>query len=373
MIRVGWKNLVGDRSRMAISLLGVMVAVILMLIQSGIYLGFVSSASAVIDHCSADLWIVPKETVNFESAGPFPERDLLAVKGTPGVAWVHPLIHTFGYLKLPDGAGRWAQIIGFDAASGVGGPWDMVQGRFSDLGKPGAYIVDESSLSQLQGLGLGDTLENFDQRMEIVGICRGAKTYTTYPILFTSFRTAQRQTPMFDDWTNFMVAKVDRGASPEDVMDRLDRLERFDVYSRQQFSQKTRTYWATRTGVGIGIGLTILLGFLVGLVIVGQTMYASTVEKIREYATLKALGATRLQVGSVIWTQAVILGVAGYGVGSAVACLARMAYSGEAVAVRFTPGQFAVMFAATMAMCLGASMISVGRVQRVAPATVFRS
>lgn len=372
MIEIAWRNLVQSRARLAVSLLGVTFAVFLILLQSGIYFGFVHSASAVIDHAEADLWVASAGTVNFESGWTFPEEQRAAVAGTPGIAWVGRLVHSFGYLKLPDGTGRWAQVVGFDPDTGIGGPWEMVAGSLAALKKPGTYVVDESSIPQLQGVRVGDELENFEHKMEIVGVSRGAKTYTTYPILFTSFRTAQEQLPFFEGKVNFLLAGLAPGADPGEVLERLERLERFDVHTAEDFSALTRTYWATKTGIGVGIGLTIGLGFLVGLVIVGQTLYAATVERLREYATLKALGAKNVQVCAILWGQSLFLGVTGYLAGAGLAVLARAAYSGEAVAVHFPRGLFGLALVTTLAMCLAASMLSVLRVLRADPAQVFR-
>lgn len=372
MFRLAWKNLVNDRMRLGVALAGVAFAVFLMLIQAGIYVGFTRSASAVVDHCRADLWIVTSGSPNIEAAWPFSEDDLAAVKGTPGVASAEKLIHSFGYLRLPDGEGRWAQIFGFDPATGTGGPWEMVRGSVADLKRPGTYIVDESAAGQLQGLGVGDRLENIDRKMEIVGVCRGAKSYTTNPILFASYDTAQRASLLHHERAGFIVATLAPGADAADVAERLRRFPRFDVRTRREFAAMTRDYWASKTGVGVGIGLTVALGFVVGLVIVGQTMYASTVERLREFATLKALGATNAGVCVLLWTQAAIIAAAGWAAGGAGAMLAKGALADKPIAVHFDAPLLAAMLAATLAMCLGASLLSVVRVLRVDPAAVFK-
>lgn len=373
MISIAWKNLVHERSRLAASLVGVAFAVILMLMQSGIYFGFLNSASAIIDHCPADLWIVSANAVNFESSATFSERELSAVRGTPGVAWAERLIHLFGYVTLPDGRGTWAQIVGFNPESRVGGPWEMIRGAAGDVKKPGSYIIDRSSMAQLSGIRVGDKLENNSRMMEIVGVCRGAKTNTTYPIFFTSYETAQKAIPGGEERTSFIVARLEVGAARNAVLSRLKRSDKFDIYTREGFSGKTRDYWATKTGIGVGIGVTILLGFVVGLVVVGQTMYASTVERLREYATLKALGASNATVCSMIGLQAVLMGIVGYAVGALLTLLAGTLYVDEIVAMALSPMLFGVMFGLTLAMCLGASLLSIVRVLRVSPAEVFRS
>jgi putative ABC transport system permease protein len=371
-LSVAWTSLIHDKARMAVSLVGVTFAVILMLLQTGIYLGFLGSASMIIDHCRADLWILSAGSPNFESAETISEDHLSSVRGTPGVAWGERLIHTFGYVKTSSGRGTWAQIVGFNPDTGVGGPWKMVHGTPAGVKKPGAYIMDRSSASQLEGVGLGDKLENYRQKMEIVGICQGTRTNTTYPLLFTSFRTAQ-ELPLLDQGTTFIVAKLEEGADRRSIKSRLRHGGKFDVYDRGEFSGLTRNYWATRTGIGIGIGFTVVLGFIVGLVIVGQTMYAATVERTREFATLKALGGTGWQVCSILWMQALALGATGGATGSLLAWGIQHAYSDQAIAAVLPPALFVAVFGVTLLMCLGASLLSVSRVLQVSPAEVFRS
>jgi putative ABC transport system permease protein len=353
-------------------LLGVTFAVILMLVQSGIYFGYMNGVSGAIDHCEGDLWIAAAHTINADTARPIPEEDILRIKATPGIAWAEKLTHGWAYLKLPDGSGIWSQVVGFNPDTGIGGPWEVVQGRITDLKKPGTYMVDEASLPLLNGARVGDKLENFDQKMEIAGISRGAKSYNTYPVMFTSYKTAQEQSPNLDDRIHFIVAKFESGADRPSTLERLRRSAHLEVYAKSEFSRKVRSYWATKTGIGVGIGITVLLGFIVGLVVVGQTLYSATVEKLRDYATLKAMGATNFELGATVWTQAGIIGLFGYMTGSSVAVLAKMASKNSVAAVDLGPGLFVVVFFATLVMCLGGTVLSILRVLKVDPAVVFR-
>jgi len=373
MIRIGWKNLVHDRIRLAVTLAGVTFSVVLMLVQTGIFFGYMSSVSGPIDHCEADLWLASAKTVNADTARPIAEDLVHRVRAIPGIAWAAKLTHGWAYLTLPDGAGIWAQVMGFDPATGIGGPWEVVRGRLSDLTRPGTYFVDEASLPMLRGARVESELENFDRKIEIVGVSRGAKSYNTYPILFTSIRTAQEQSVGMEGRLSFVVAKLERGADRGETLERLRSLRHFDVYTREEFSGRVRGYWATKTGIGVGIGMTVLLAFVVGVVIVGQTMYSATVERLREYATLRALGARRREICSVLWTQAAALGLAGYAAGAAVSLAAELATGNTVVAMDLTPALFALILAVTLGMCLGASLLSVLRVLRLDPAMVFRA
>jgi putative ABC transport system permease protein len=294
------------------------------------------------------------------------------VRGTPGIAWAENLIYSFGHLKLPNGSRQWAHVVGFDPRTGIGGPWEMVQGDIAELTRPGTYVIDRTSLARFHGARIGDRLENFDHEVELIGMSDGARSCTPNPVVFTSFRTAQEHLPLFAQKSNFIVAEFEPGADRAAVLERLARLTNFEVLSKEQFSNRTRRYWATRTGIGIGIGVTIALGFIVGLVFVGQTMYSSTMDRLEEYAALKILGATNLHICAIIWFQACLLAVLGYAIGGGTGFLLQRTYTDQVVSMHIPAGLLFALAIGTIAMCLGASLLSVARVLKVAPSSLFR-
>ncbi len=373
MIRLGWKNLIHDRMRLVVTLVGVVFSVVLMLLQSGIYYGFLDSVSGMMDRSPADVWILSAKTLNADTARTIPEETVHRVRAIPGVAWADSITLAWAGIRLADGTNTWVQVTGINPDTGVGGPPEMLTGSITDLRRPGTYILDEASLPLLPGVRIGEKIEAFGQKIEIVGLCRGAKSYSTYAVLFSSVRTSQEQLVLLKDKVSFVAAKFEENADREMTMVRLRNLAHLDVYTREEFHDMVRTYWAGSTGIGVGIGLTMVLGFIVGLVIVGQTMYSATVERLREYATLKAMGATNWEICVIIGTQAVIVGLVGYALGALVALGLTLTDTGKVVSITLSPQLFGVIFGATGVLCLGASVLSIVRALRVDPATVFRS
>ena len=101
----------------------------------------------------------------------------------------------WGFLKLPDGAQELVEIIGYDPDAAVGGPWEMASGAAGDVGGGDNMIVDESARQRLGDLRLGSLWELNDHSVRLVGLSRSAKTFTTAPIVFTSYGLAQEMTP----------------------------------------------------------------------------------------------------------------------------------------------------------------------------------
>ncbi|MBI3990366.1 MAG: FtsX-like permease family protein [candidate division NC10 bacterium] len=377
MFFIAWKNLIKERTRLVLTLLGVTFAVVLMFFDLGAYLGFVRASSVLIDHSDADIWITAENNVNFDSARPFPERKLSKVKEVPGFQWAEMVVMGWGLIKLKDGATETVQMVGFNPEKGVGGPWKLREGSIKDLKVDDTIIVDESSLRKLGGLRVGDTFEIFDTQVKVVGISQDVKSFTTYPVAFTNYETAKRLSGIYRltnwDQTTFILAKVTPGVPVGKVVERLQGIKGVDVYTKEDFAWKTRKYWIIQTGMGIGFGLTALLGFLVGMVIVGQTIYASTLEHLREFGTLKAIGATNRDLLFIIVYQALVNAILGYLIGLAIAMVIGQGYERFGLNLTITTGLEVAMFGITLAMCLGSSILSIRRAFRIDPVIVFRA
>lgn len=377
MFSIAWKNLLKERTRLGLTLVGVIFAVVLMFFDIAAYLGFVSASSVLIDHAKADVWVTLQNSKNFDSSRPFPERKLWQVKQIRGVESAVPMAKGWSQMKLASGSTETVMVVGFDPDAGLGLPWKLREGNLRDLRVDKRIIIDDSALRKLEGLGIGDETEIADTAVTVAGISEEVRSFTTYPTIFTNYETAKRLASVYrmggTDQTTFILIKVESGHDVGDVIRRVKALGGVDAYPSQAFSQMTRRYWIVQTGMGIGFGVVALLGFFVGMVIVGQTIYSSTIEHLREYGTLKALGATGGEIVALIVYQALVYALVGYAVGVCLALAARPGYESLGLKMVTTPGMGVAMFLVTVAMCVGASIASVRRAIRVDPALVFRA
>lgn len=373
MVDIARKNLFHDRTRFIITVVGVTFSVVLIFSQFGIYLGFMENASIIIDNTQADIWITSKNSANFDFPVPFSELKFNKVKATPGVASADKLILGWASLRKHDGGSENIELVGFNPDSGVGGPWRLVDGRIGDLKAGRAVIIDESAFAKLGPLRVGDYVEINEQRVKVVGISQGVRGLTTAPYVFTSYRSAQDIDPFNRDRTVFIVARVASGYAPADVVSRLQAIRDVDVYTRDSYSSKTQAYWRWETGIGLGFGLMVAMAILVGVVIVSQTIYSATIEHLREFGTLKAIGATNRDVYGIILKQALINAALGYVAGLAITMLVVRASDITGLVVVVPPLLMAGVLVLTVAMCVTASMVSVRKALSVDPLVVFRA
>jgi len=179
---------------------------------------------------------------------------------------------------------------------------------------------------------------------------------------------------MEDNQTTFVLVKLELGVNANEVVEKLrEKMSGVDVYTKEQFSRKTRMYWSIQTGMGLGVGITVFLGFIVGTVVVGQTIYSSTMEHIREFGTLKAIGATNLDIYKIILQQAIINASIGYALGLLFTLLTKNLYERLGVVLILTPKLLISMFFITSIMCIISSFISIQKAAKVDPVIVFRA
>ena len=373
MVDIARKNLFHDRTRFLITVVGVTFSVVLIFSQFGIYLGFMENASIIIDNTQADIWITSKNSANFDFPVPFSELKFNKVKATPGIAAADKLILGWANMRKRDGGSENIELVGFNPETGVGGPWRLIDGRIADLKAGKSVIVDESAFAKLGALRVGDHVEINEQRVKVVGISQGVRGLTTAPYIFTSYRSAQDIDPFNRDRTVFIVARMAPGYEAEDVVARLRDIRDVDVYTRDAYSTKTQAYWRWETGIGLGFGLMVAMAILVGVVIVSQTIYSATIEHLREFGTLKAIGATNRDVYAIILKQALINAALGYVAGLLITLVVVRASGITGLVVVVPPLLMVGVFVLTVIMCVTASMVSVRKALSVDPLVVFRA
>lgn len=367
------RNLFYDKVRLVVTLVGIVFSVVLSSIQLGLFVGFTRATADIINHSQADIWIKSAGVPNVENGVPFSERKLYQILAVPGVASAEKQIIQFGNWKRPDGAVEGCLLLGFNPDSPMGAPWNLVAGRREDLRAPDTVIVDELYKEKLGVTHLGQTVEIRGYRARVVGFTRGIRTFTTSPPVFTSFKNAQNYFGIREDETIYILVKALEKVDHSELKERIAaRVSDVDVLTTPEWSREVQFYWMFGTGAGVTVLIAAALGILVGVVVVAQTIYAATVDHIREYGTLKAMGATNLYICKVIIKQAVISALIGYTIGISIALVAAHVSQQGTTAV-IVPWQLVIgLFVLTLAMCISASLVSINKVTRLDPAMVFK-
>ena len=370
---IAWRNLAHDRIRFLVTLVGIVFSVVLMAVQSGLLVGFVVTIANVVENTAADIWVVGRGVRSVDLPTSIPERRRYQILSLPGVAMVDPLLHVFAILKRPDGGAESVVVVGYDTATGIGGPWDLIEGRAEDLQQPDAVILDRLYRDKLGIERVGQVVEINGRRARVVGFTDGIRTFTQAPHVFADIKTARHLAGFAEDQLNYLLVRAVPGQDHAALRDAIRaRVPEIDAHSRAEFARRSVLYWLVTTGAGFSLVISAALGLVVGIVVTAQTLYATTIDHLPEYATLRAMGAPARYLYGIILRQAAIAAGLGYAIGIAIAGLV-VASARDSSAAMLMPWPLAAgLGAATVAMCAAAALISIRKVMTIDPVSVFR-
>jgi len=375
---IALRMLTGNLGKYLGIIAGVAFAALLIAQQSSIFCGLMLLTSNQIgDIQGADIWVMDPNVRFVDDINPLSDTQLYRVRGVEGVQWAVRLYKGLSRARLRDGNFQQVILLGLDDATLVGAPPHMVLGEISALRQPDAIIIDEAGYNLLwpgEPLRVGRVLEMNDRRAIIVGICKASKTFQTFPIIYTLYSQAVTFAPPERKVLSFVLAQPQDGLNAEALCQRIEEKTGLKALTNEQFRWATMWYYLENTGIPINFGVTVVLGFIVGAAISGQTFYLFTVENLAQYAMLKAMGTTNLRMVGMILLQALLVGAIGYGIGIGMAATFGAFAQGNTKLAFYMPWQVLVGTGiAVVLMVVGASLLSIRRVLVLEPAVVFRS
>lgn len=372
MIGLAFQIILHQPVRFAAALLGVSVATGLAFIQLGLYMGFKENASIIVDHTDGDLWVCAQHHENFDFPKQLPTRTLDIVRSTRGVKAAHPMLIVFSHWKLENGDEKTVQIVGYDAERGMGRPWRLLCGFAKDLSEPGAVTLDSTAQHKLDNADLGTSMEVGQVQAHVVGVTDGIRSFQGNPMLFAGLDNARSFGHLPTDAIHYIIVELEPGANSADVLASLRSIDYTEAYTGDEFSKKAQDYWLNSTGAGPALGMAALMGLIVGVVVAGQVLYTSTLEHLKEYGTLKAMGASNFQVAGVIMAQAVAGAVPAHIIAGGFLWIAAQKIGGAGIHLSISFNQYCSAVVLTIGVCVAASMLSVWKVMSVEPAEVFK-
>ncbi len=370
---IAWRNIAHDPVRFFATLVGIVFAIVLFAVQMGMLIGFSNTTTGLIRHSSADIWIVPSDTSNVDQADILRQRAYFQALGTEGVAAASRYIVRFVIWRRPHGGSQLVIIVGFDPTSALAPPWNIVEGSIEALQLPHSVMIDRLYAAKLGIKGVGEAVEINNKRAVVVGFTEGVRTFTQAPYVFTTYDNALRYTDLADGETNYvLVRSASPSARPQVMQDLRSTAVAAEVMATEAFAERTRHYWITTTGAGAALILGSTLGAVVGIVILAQTLYAATVERLSEYATLAAIGAGPGYLNAIVIKQALICGGAGYVLAILIALLITRAAYSSPVALTMSPGLVLMIGIGAAVMCAVSAILAIRKLATVDPTSVFR-
>ncbi|MEB3701997.1 ABC transporter permease [Candidatus Bealeia paramacronuclearis] len=386
MFYIAFKMLVGDRGKYLGIILGISFASLIMTQQPAIFSGLMTRTySFITDLGLPDIWVMDPTVRYVDDGKTMPEKNLYRVASIDGVAWAKPLYKGNIQARLNTGTYQNCNLIGIDDTTLIGAPAQLIQGNIEGLWQADAVIVNEEGANDKLAnppvtsggpkipLRVGQEIELNDHRAVVVGIAKSTRTFQSLPVIFTTYSRAKQFVPPQRNLLSYVLVKAKPGQDIDQLVHRIEKQSGLKALPREKFKDSTIDYYFKYTGIPINFGVSVLLGFLVGAIIAGQTFYSFTYENLRYYGVLKAMGVADRTLLLMIVFQSLIVCFIGYGLGIAGTAIFAYFTKNSLLAFRF-PWQLMVfsVFGVTVISAL-AALISIRKVLKLEPAIVFKS
>jgi putative ABC transport system permease protein len=372
MASVGIKMMVHDKVKMLGTLLGVVFAVILSNQQAGSFLGLLNKNTMFLDNANADLWIVARSTISFQPGKTVPEAYAKQARGMKGIAWAEPLLFGGAQISLPGGGSEAVQVVGTKLPAMRGGPWSIVAGSADVLKNPDTMIFEDGDREKFGGLNVGSVRELGGRKVQVGGFTWGLVPFGA-SYAFADYDLARMVLHQDSDRANFILLGVTPGTKLEDAKNDLQaRLPDVLVYTTEEFRRSTLKFILTRTAIGVTFGTSTIFGLVIGFVIVALTTFSAVVDNIREFGTLKAIGATTWDLAKLLFAQSVAYALLGTLIGLAIVTRLAAAIRSPNFGIIITPTLAGGTAALMLFICLFASSFALARLRKLEPAMVFR-
>jgi putative ABC transport system permease protein len=380
MYLLALKMLLGDRSKYIMLVGGLSFSSLLMTQQNGVFQGLLSWTTSHMRNMRASIWVVESRVEQVNETKALRDTDVNRVRSVDGVDFAEPLFQGVMKVRAFDGSDKQVQLIGLHGGTLFGRPTQMIDGDIAQLRVANSVVVDELAADPTRlgaGLGrrlrVGDTFEINDREARVVGICRTERHFFGYPYVFTTYDQALQYAPRQRKMLSMILAEPRPGVTAEEAARRITAETGLRAYTVPEFERSTIGWVWRNTGIPASFMTTIILGFLVGVAVCGQTFYSFVLENLKNLGALKAMGASNGLLSGMLLFQAITVGVIGFGIGLGLTALFGLAVAKTGQPpFRLVPMYLWDSFGAVLLICVLAALFGIRKVARLEPAIVFR-
>ncbi len=376
------KMLIGDRLKYIGLIVALSFASFIISQQGAIFIGIMMRTYSFLrDTTQPDIWVMDPTVQYVDDLKGMKETVLYRVRSIEGIDWAVPMYKGTIQARLRTGAFQTCIFIGIDDATLIGGPPEILEGDLGKLRFPDAVIVNkygaDSKLAstkedQLIPLRVGDVMELNDRRAYVAGICETMRTFQSQPVVYTTYGRATSYAPLVRDVLTFVLVKAEPGVNVKQLCQKIRDVTGYAAYTTWEFEKLTMIYYAKYTGIVVNFAVAIILGFVIGVSIAGQTFLNFTLDILPYFGTFKAMGADNRLLVKMVILQALLVSALGWGIGIGAASIFGYAFQKTELSFVLPWWLYLISLGALLLICFLAAIFSMIKVVRLDPAIVFK-
>jgi len=376
MLQTAYRFITYDTSKMLGILAGIIMSVVLIGMQLGIFTNMTENVQGLALKYSDYVWVISQKTQSAMQLQAIDVRVGRQLQSIPGVQRVYPLVLASGSAKSPNGSksALTFQLIGVQPPRYVGAATRYAPGtNLDDLMNEGAVILDRSAIPTMDSIQVGDHFTINDQRVYVSGLSIGMTGFgSSYAI--TTLERARKLSGQSTDFVNAYLVAVDTTqATRQEVANRImTEMGTIRAVLGRELGGDTLRFMLATSNVAVSFGMMVMFALVAGFIIVGLTLYASVNDRIRDYGTIKAIGGSNGLIRRLILTQAVLYAVLGFGIAYGLLMLTRQAMAGGVMEVNYPGWLIGALVGVTLWISVVSSLIALRKITRLEPVQIFR-
>lgn len=374
MLRYAWQFMKYDKAKSLGIVIGIVISIFLIGQQTGIFLFLTGAMKALVTNSNADLWVVDNKTINVNALGKLDQRKLYELQSIEGVDKVYPVVVAGGTARFDDGTTAGVQVIGSEAPYTKIGlrPAKIVAGNLSNILEEGAVSADFYDRKTLGGAVQGTNFEINGKKAFIAIQTKGVRGFGGI-FMFTTIEKARYFGALPNNTISALLVDTKPGVDPAIVRERINKnIFGVKAWRSEDFAGSTVNFLLGNSGIGFSIGSLIVFALIAGFFIIGLTMYSAALDRIKDYGTLKGIGATNGYITRLILLQAFLFALVGFLVGYALMEMFRKAIANAGTTFEYSPAIIGAFFLITLLISVGGAAFAIRRIVSLEPASVFR-
>ncbi len=375
ILKTAWKFIRFDKAKSIGVVVGIMISTFLIGQQLGIFIFLTDAMQALATNVKADVWVVDSKTKDVNQLGKMDVRTLRAVQGISGVQQAFPILITGAAANYQNGESGGITLIGIDIEkiNAVLDSSKIIAGKPSDLQADGAISGEYYERKNLgENIDLGTELEINGKRaffnMQTKGFRGFGASFCVTTIDKARYFSNQPSTTI-----SAVLIKLDPNQNADSVSTLINKtIYGVRAWQSEKLASSTLKKILGSSGIALSTGTLIIFALIAGFFIVGLTMYTSALDRLKDYGTLKALGASNKFISQLILTQASIFAITGFVVAYLLLLGFQKGVANSGLIFSFSPLLLLSIFAVIGLISIGGASFSLRRIKGIEPASVFR-
>lgn len=359
-------------------LLGIVISIYLIGLQLGIFFYLTTLIGGVVQNANpqyAQIFVVNRLTNNANILSPFDKRWVTQLRSVPGVDDTHGMVMANVTVRFDNGESSPAVLIGSEYPKLAAGPSAALvnSGSVGDLylqGTVSADFYDNKTFGY--DIRRGTRFEMGGKNVTVVATTKNAKGFSS-PMLYATDETARFYSGFPENSVNAVIVTVRNESEIDAVIARINALAPdLRAWRAEKFNQATIINVMTANNMGMSFGTLVVFAIVSGFFIIGLTMYSATYDRIKDYGTLKAIGAANRYITLLVMAQAFIYAMVGFFISLILLIGTKMGMAKAGLIIKLSPPFLLFLFLVTLFIAVGSSLFSVNKLKKVEPSSVFR-